>query len=270
MIPIYGYIGELFEPSSASERQSIVERSGIRHARFGNFASCLGVVAARDILDRLPESVSARLGIVVSGGPLHLDTAWEFCEQYVRNGPRLVNPLQFAHTIFSAPATAIAAALGAHSFALSAGSGVGAGIEALRVGLSLTRAEHATCTCVIALCSGGVRVRQCQRELRGQEQARDAAFALGLSSVPVPGWDFELFGISIDRAATAEMSGAIWADDETQEDLPVLEDRYGGAAILIALRDAMITRKVASKGSARFRIGAIEIATGSSFPVLTR
>jgi hypothetical protein len=102
------------------ERQAVVLKSGLRHARYNNFASALGVLAAKLALSGCDEKAED-IGVISVGGPLNFHIAWKFIEQVVVRGVNLTNPLSFPHTLVSSVPTTVAASIGANAFAFAVG-----------------------------------------------------------------------------------------------------------------------------------------------------
>jgi len=269
--PLYAFLGGLHEANSETERAAIEKISGIRHARYGSFAACIGTAAARDVLDRCRGSSGSTLGLVVSGGPSNLETAWKFCEKFVQAGPALVNPLMFSNTLFSGAASTIAAAIGAHGFSLTVGTDAFASAQALCIASLFTSAGYSDSTIVTALCNGGPVIARCEEAAGFSTHATDAAIALGLSHEPQQGWDFKILSLSVGtdlrnassamgekRKLTASWS-LRWADDHVAAPRSLRVDRYGGAAVVVALPEIL---ELARQESDRSRQWTLRIRGG--------
>ncbi|RNJ50367.1 hypothetical protein [Methylocystis hirsuta] len=126
----------------------VLRASPIKHAKHQSFASIIGFQSIAPFVSeiRSPD----RLGVVVAGGTQHIGVAWRFVERAFRAGSSMVNPISFPATLTSAVPASIAAAVGAHAFALTIGYDHRALFEAIDRSCLMVRRDYADDVFVVA------------------------------------------------------------------------------------------------------------------------
>jgi len=99
-----------------SDREALSQRSSVKHARYGGFASVLGVLALNQLQ---PLAKGSRRAVLTTGSATHWEVAQAFGERLASSGARLVNPVMFPNTLPSATAVMLASRYSAHVCALS-------------------------------------------------------------------------------------------------------------------------------------------------------
>lgn len=128
--------------------EDMLRASPIKHAKYQSFASVVGFQSIAPFLAEIKSR--DRLGVVVAGGTQHVGVAWRFAERASQAGPSMVNPISFPATLTSAVAASIAAAAGAHAFALTIGYDDRALFEAIDRSSLMIRRDHADDVFVVA------------------------------------------------------------------------------------------------------------------------
>ncbi|WP_316205353.1 hypothetical protein [Bradyrhizobium sp. SZCCHNS3004] len=156
----------------------IVKSSPIKHAKYQSFASVIGFQSIAPFVSDV-RSID-RLGLVVTGSAQHVGVAWRFAERAFQAGPSMVNPISFPATLTSAVPASIAAAVGAHAFALTIGYDDRALFEAIDRSCLMIRHDHADDVFVVACADRSPHPIESWHSTQGV-RAEDAAVGLHLS-----------------------------------------------------------------------------------------
>lgn len=150
------------------QRDRLRQVSGVRMSKKLSFASILAITAAK--LCCAHTSVSPdRLGVIASGGPTHLQVAFDLTRAIISEGSEFLDPLRFPHSIPSAVPTSVAAACNAKAFAFGLGDGHEAFFEGIEQAGRLIAANYADSVLVVAANDSGDLVQAAVRATRRKD-----------------------------------------------------------------------------------------------------
>ena len=167
--------GEMSSQGFDELRESVKVRYSRRLAR----SSVLAIAAARRCLeghDVEPE----RLGVITTGGPLHLCNAWGLTSTVLFEDADLVDPLRFPQSIVSSIPCSVAAAVNAHAFAFAIGYNATAFCEALNSSVRLLTNGFAGSVVLVAAMDTDTIVKNCA-ENAGSNDTYSGAIAFLLT-----------------------------------------------------------------------------------------
>ncbi len=122
----------------------------VQYSRKITRSSLLAIAAARKCLAKQDVDAS-RLGVITTGGPLHLWNSWDLTATILAGEADLLDPLRFPHSIVSSIPCTVAAALQAKCFAIAIGHNASAFCDAIVNAVRLLNANCADSIVVVAV-----------------------------------------------------------------------------------------------------------------------